>query len=387
MNDLQVAQWLQLYFNGSISPEQKEQLAAWIQEHGHTEQFELLMQQSWQQYQPGQAVDDEKAGEWLQNVLRHSTVELAIPMKTRSRVWMRWAAAAVIIIIAGLGILFMLQPNKKPAEQPVAVQHDVPAPASSKAVLTLANGERITLDSAGNGALAMQGATNVVKLEDGKIAYQGNENAGSTQFNTLTVPAGSRITGITLSDGTTVTLNAASSITYPVVFNSTVRKVKISGEVYFEVSKRKVPFIVDVNGKTEVEVLGTHFNVKAYDEEESIKTTLLEGKVKVSKTILEPGQQAVITNDAQISVRNDIDLDAVMSWKNGMFLYKGIDIKTIMREVARTYNVKINYESVSTEKFYAEVSRNTNISSLLKMLELTGEVHFKVRDNQVTVMK
>jgi transmembrane sensor len=430
MNDQPIAHLLQLYFNGSITPEQKEILAGWIQEHGGTEQFEQLMQQSWRQFQPAEAVAGDKAGEWWQHILAEANAAKTITMETKPRgAWMRWAAAAVLLFaVGGLWLVVGRRGADNPPVVKTPVIHDVLPPAASKAVLTLANGQQITLDSAANGTLALQGATNVVKLADGELKYSRESGVGSResmQYNTLSVPAGSRITGITLSDGTRVLLNAASSITYPVAFTGAVRKVNMTGEVYFEVaslaltlptgregtrdnspaSYGKVPFIVNVNGKQEVEVLGTHFNINAYDDEENIKTTLLEGKVKVSATqpqtsnykpqkVLQPGEQAQLTTNntrpaagGELQTTNNIDIDEVMAWKKGMFLYKGTDIKTIMREVARTYNVGITYESVSNEKFYAEVSRNTNVSNLLKMLELTGDVHFKVQGNQVTVLK
>jgi transmembrane sensor len=411
MNDQPIAHLLQLYFNGSITPEQKEILAGWIQEHGGTEQFEQLMQQSWQQFQPAGVVAGDKAGEWLQHILAEANAAKTITMETKPRgAWMRWAAAAVLLFVV-FGLWFMVgrRGGDAPKVAETTAVHDVPPPAVSKAVLTLANGQQIVLDSAANGSLAVQGATNVSKLSDGELRYSresGVDSRESMQYNTLSVPAGSRITGITLSDGTRVLLNAASSITYPVAFTGAERKVSMTGEVYFEVApvvsavepargnperSRRIPFMVNINGKAEVEVLGTHFNVNAYDDEAAIKTTLLEGSVRVTRNAeritLQPGEQVVAAAHSPLTIDHSPDLDEVMAWKKGMFLYKGTDIKTIMREVARTYNVGITYESVSNEKFYAEVSRNTNVSNLLKMLELTGEVHFKVQGNQVTVLK
>jgi transmembrane sensor len=411
MNDQPIAHLLQLYFNGSITPEQKEILAGWIQEHGGTEQFEQLMQQSWQQFQPAGVVAGDKAGEWLQHILAEANAAKTITMETKPRgAWMRWAAAAVLLFVV-FGLWFMVgrRGGDAPKVAETTAVHDVPPPAVSKAVLTLANGQQIVLDSAANGSLAVQGATNVSKLSDGELRYSRESIVDSRkpiQYNTLTVPAGSRITGITLSDGTRVLLNAASSITYPVAFTGAERKVSMTGEVYFEVApvvsavepargnperSRRIPFMVNINGKAEVEVLGTHFNVNAYDDEAAIKTTLLEGSVRLTRNAeritLQPGEQVVAAAHSPLTIHHSPDLDEVMAWKKGMFLYKGTDIKTIMREVARTYNVGITYESVSNEKFYAEVSRNTNVSNLLKMLELTGEVHFKVQGNQVTVLK
>ena len=404
MTDQQIAHLLELYFNGSITPAQQEVLATWIQDHEGTEQFERLMEQTWQQFRPEQVVTALTAGHWLDTIMakgKEAGQAPVIEMPAKRHSWKWYVAAAAVILLMATGIAFWLFPGHKllPGNTAALVKNDVAPPAGSKAILTLANGRQITLDSAAEGALARQGAMDIVKLGDGKITYEGSVSGNELQYNTLTVPPGSSITSITLSDGTTVVLNAASSITYPVAFNGPERKVTITGEVWFEVAKNPAKKFIVASGHTTMEVLGTKFNVNAYADEEMLKVTLVEGSLKVTaaenpaaaqnkknQTILKPGEQAMVEGE-QLSVQNNVDIEQVIAWKNGMFLYKGTDIKTIMRELARVYKVGVKYESVSNEMFYAETPRNTNISNMFKMLELTGEVHFRIEGDHVTVLK
>jgi ferric-dicitrate binding protein FerR (iron transport regulator) len=382
MNDQQIAHLLELYFNGSITPAQQEVLATWIQDHEGTEQFERLMEQSWQQFRPEQAVTALTAGNWLDTIMakaKEAGQAPVIEMPAKRRSWKWYAAAAAVILLMATGMAFWLFPGHKPlpGNTNALVKNDVAPPAGSKAILTLANGRQITLDSAAEGALARQGSMDVVKLGDGKITYKGTVSGNELQYNTFTVPAGSNIASITLSDGTSVVLNAASSITYPVAFNGPERKVAITGEVWFEVAKNPAKKFIVASGHTTL-------------VEGSLKVTAAESAAatqnKKNQTILKPGEQARIEGE-QLSVQNNVDIEQVIAWKNGMFLYKGTDIKTIMRELARVYKVGVKYESVSNEMFYAETPRNTNISNMFKMLELTGEVHFRIEGDQVTVLK
>jgi ferric-dicitrate binding protein FerR (iron transport regulator) len=267
---------------------------------------------------------------------------------------------------------------------------NIAPPTSSNAVLTLANGQVVVLDSAGNGTIVKQGSVDIVKLADGQIAYKGiGQNTG---YNTLSNPRGSKVVSIVLSDGSKVWLNAASNIRYPVAFSGKERKVEISGEAYFEVAHNAAkPFIVQ-KGETEVRVLGTHFNVEAYDDESSLDVTLLEGSVSVATQksisrpkVIRPGEQAQVRQDGNIKLASSVNLNEVMAWRDNMFSFNGADIETIMRQVSRWYNVEVVFKKPVTEKFYAEVSKNTNISTLLKMLEATKAVHFKMEGDVIVV--
>jgi transmembrane sensor len=303
-------------------------------------------------------------------------------------------AAAVIMLLAGIGY-FSFFINNKPtatstAQHTDAPTRDVAAPKVNKAVLTLANGEKIILDSTGNGTLAMQGNVSVVKKESGLIEYEG-ENI-ETAFNTLTNPRGSRPLKLSLADGSIVWLNVASTITYPVSFTGKERMVEIDGEAYFEVAKNeRMPFIVKkTNSDVQVKVLGTHFNINAYDDEQEIKVTLLEGSVQafsgVQSTILQPGAQAVLTPNTKPGTRNP-DLEEVMAWKDGRFYFEGADMKTIMRQLEKWYDVNIRYDADIKYSFVAKISRDVNISEILKIFESTDLVHFTIENKTIIIMK
>jgi ferric-dicitrate binding protein FerR (iron transport regulator) len=236
----------------------------------------------------------------------------------------------------------------------------------------------------------------VQKLNNGLLVYVINGRQVSENdeafYNKITTPRGGQYQ-VTFSDGTKVWLNAASSIRFPVVFTGKYRKVEITGEAYFEVAKNKaMPFKVKANN-SEIEVLGTHFNVSAYNDEAEIKATLLEGKVKVSAldsdnklpAVLEPGEQAAINKEGKIDIKNNADTEEVMAWMNGYFQFKSADLKTILRQIARWYDVDIEYKGNANMLFTGQLTRNENVSKVLSKLALTGEVHFKIEGKRIIV--
>jgi transmembrane sensor len=275
----------------------------------------------------------------------------------------------------------------------------VAAPTRTKATITLADGRIVELDSLANGTLATQGNVKLVKLANGQIAYEtvsgeivNPSTALRMQYNTLTNPRGSKVIDMALIDGSHVWLNAGSSVTYPVVFVGNERKVSVSGEAYFEVTHNAaMPFKVSKE-ETTVEDLGTHFNVNAYEDEEDIKVTLLEGSVKILRsaqddkgTLLKPGQQAVVREGENIHVVNDVDVEMIMGWKNGKFEFDKTDLTTIMRQISRWYDVEVVYEKkATTEKFGGGISRNLPLSGVLQMLENSG-VHFRLEGKKLFV--
>jgi transmembrane sensor len=277
------------------------------------------------------------------------------------------------------------------------LKNDV-APGGNKAILTLADGSSIVLDSASNGTLGQQGNIKIIKLDNGLLAYSVNgkqltEN-DEAFYNTISTPRGGQYQ-ITLADGTMVWLNAASSIRFPVLFTGTQRKVEITGEVYFEVAKNKtMPFKVKATS-SEIEVLGTHFNVNAYEDEATTKTTLLEGSIKVSTAsfvsntqttkFLQPGQQASSSNDGKINILSNADLEETMAWKNGRFQFKSTDLKSMLRQIARWYDVDVEYRGNVDLHFTGQLTRNENVSKVFEKLALTNEVHFKIEGRRIIV--
>jgi hypothetical protein len=268
----------------------------------------------------------------------------------------------------------------------------VEAPNSVHAILTLADGSKIIIDSVQHGEVARQGNANIIKRADGQLIYNtgisGNTEVG---YNTLTVPRGSKIIELILADGTTVVLNAASSLTYPTSFIGKERKVEMTGEGYFEVARNtSMPFIVQ-KGDARVEVLGTHFNINAYDDEDMINVTLLEGSVKVSRQssddnlVLKPGQMARINDKMQLLPK--VDLEEVMAWKVGKFKFgEYANIGTVMRQISRWYDVAVEYRGEVEGHIGGSISREVNVSQVLNLLEMTGVVKFGYDGRKIIVM-
>lgn len=305
----------------------------------------------------------------------------------------RWRtiAAASIILFIGLGGWYLLSNKNDQQQQAVkeTVSNDIKPPQENRATITLTNGQTVYLDSAAIGSLADQGSVKLVKLANGKIAYHNvsNETVKEQVYNTLTNPKGSRVVDMTLADGSRVWLNAGSSITYPVMFAGNERTVVITGEAYFEVAHDKLkPFKVS-KGDMQVEVLGTHFNVNAYDDEKNIKVTLLEGAVRLKTNgdskILKPGEQALVSGN--ISILESVDMEAVMAWKDGRFKFSSVDIETIMRQVARWYDIDIEYHGKVEGTLSGGLARNVNASQLFYVLELTDKVKFEIEGRKVIV--
>jgi transmembrane sensor len=301
-------------------------------------------------------------------------------------------AAAVILLLVSVGSYIYLTKSKP---QQISYSNDV-APGGNKAILTLADGRKISLTDTKVGNLAQQAGTNIIKTADGELTYRNLDgsvtNDTNTPYNKIEIPFGGQYQ-VNLPDGTRIWLNAGSSLRYPTRFSVKERKVELSGEAYFEVAKNKaLPFRV-LTGKQVVEVLGTHFNVKAYIDESAVKTTLLEGSIKVTENqssvskLLKPGQQSVLANNnLKIS---EADTEEAIAWKNGLFLFNDQNLDEIMLQVSRWYGVTVifNDSSIKKQIFSGSISRFQNISQLLEVLESTGSVHFKIGGRRITVMQ
>lgn len=302
----------------------------------------------------------------------------------------RIAVAASILLCLSVG-LYLAMRNNEPQQFTVSAKNDV-KPGRNKAILTLADGSVIDLDNAKTGQLATQSGIIVRKTANGKLEYIVKDVANANQAistNLISTPRGGQYE-VTLPDGTKVWLNAASSLKYPSSFAKNERKVELQGEAYFEVAKDKNrPFRVATKQQT-VEVLGTHFNISAYNDEAQVKTTLLEGAVNVSSGTnslkLKPGQQALLNlADAKLRLNPNVDVDKEMAWKNDLFAFDNDDLKTIMRQISRWYDLDVVYQGkITDEKYVGEIPRNSNLSEVFKILEL-NHVHIDAKGKVLTV--
>ncbi len=376
------------YLLGAATEEEKQELHKWYDETMDQEEERVILDTGETQEEIRQRI----LTTLLQNAAISKRAEPAKVFSVFKQYRMRIAAACLVIII-GAATWLLLQRSSQAHQAGdhsavVTTNNDV-LPGKNKALLTLGNGDKIVLDSAAFGKLAQQGNTAVLN-ENGQLVYTGGKQEGSQPiYNTLATARG-EIYPLILSDGSKVWLNAASSIHFPVAFTGKKRIVEITGEVYFEVAKNKtMPFIVRVNG-AEIQVVGTQFNVMAYNDEATVNTTLLEGSVKLEKNgnsiFLKPGEQSQLGLNGKINVVNDVNIKKVMAWKNGFFDFEGSDFETVAKQLSRWYDVEVKYDRKFNEQFYAEIPRNTKLSVVLKALELTGKVHFKIEGRNIIVI-
>ncbi len=313
------------------------------------------------------------------------------------RRWVPMGIAASVILLAGL-VIFSMR-TKKPVTKHDEAKNII-QPGGNYAMLTLADGRTVNLYEMKNGLIDSANGNEVIKTADGQISYEIGTIA-TKKYHTLITPVGGQYS-VTLPDGSRVWLNSSSSLRYPVGFVRGERVVQLSGEGYFEVAERvksgveeKVPFIVE-SGGVSIEVLGTHFNVNSYEDEDVVRTTLLEGKVKVTvgkkpesaegkMIVLNPGEQGRVDKSGEISVAKHVNTEEVMAWKNELFLFKDAQIETIMRQVARWYGVEVVYEAKPDHHFNATIKRGEPIEKLLGFLAETKRVRFRVEGKRVIV--
>ncbi|WCT09890.1 FecR family protein [Mucilaginibacter jinjuensis] len=310
----------------------------------------------------------------------------------KKSLWLRVAAAATVLLFLSVGLYFMFN-GASYGPHAVVYKTDI-KPGANTAILTLASGKTIELTGAKNGELASDGNAVISKAANGEVVYHIKDTTNENQlaYNTMATPRSGQY-HLVLADGTNVWLNAESSIKYPTVFSGNERKVEITGEAYFEVAHNAAkPFRVVTKGQV-VEVLGTHFNVNAYTDEPVIKTTLLEGSVKVTQNqntaMLIPGQQAQVNGgagNAAIKVIEHADTDEATAWKNGLFQFNKASIESIMRQAARWYNVEVSYSDNKkpVKTFTGNISRNSNLSQLLEILSYTGS-RFEIDGKKIIV--
>ena len=378
---------LEYLFNGYVhnnyTEQEQEELMALIAQPENEAAVQTLIEQVIENTGAEMQMPDQVAASILQNILQKEK-GLVVPLKSKKvhfRMWMRVAAAVVFFAIASYWFIDK-KDNEKAKVIALAEKQSPILPGGNHAVLTMSDGSTILLDSMQNGTL-QQGNTKVNK-QGGLLIYDTHASSianAPVVYNTLSTPRGGQYQ-VVLPDGSKVWLNAASSLLFPTAFTGSQRKVELTGEAYFEVAKNKdKPFLVKV-GDMQVKVLGTHFNINAYSDENTIRTSLLEGSVKIIKDnkskLLKPGNQAVLNKKQNEIDITDIDMNGVMAWKNGLFQFEGDNITTIMREIGRWYNVEIVYSGkVPARTFEGKISRNAELSEVLRILELS-KVKFSV---------
>jgi len=371
MNEEKAIELLKKYENGTISADERALLETWY-------------------LQQAKNSTDNLSPEQLADSVEYLKARLPLKLGKKRPSWPRLAAAASIIFVltaAGYFITYKQIPQQTTQKKPQEI-----LPGSNQATLTLANGQKLVLTKSLSGKLAQQGNTTVNMNSGGQITYTQKDAAQSqvakVAYNTLTTKRKEQFP-LVLSDGTKVWLNSSSSITYPVTFNGKERRVSITGEAYFEVVHNAAqPFRVAVSGQT-VEDIGTEFNINAYDDEPIIKTTLINGSVRVAKgihkAVLKPGQAAITKLQQEDIQVKEIDVEVSAAWKNGQILFEDEDIQTIMRQVSRWYDVEVVYEGkIPNRRFVGGISRKSNLSSLLKVLE-ANKIHCTLENQKIII--
>lgn len=391
------------YTSGTASDDEVEELFFWLRKE---EYAELILQELKKMAADTPKDGNYDAAHWesvIQRVLQSAPLKRKTPVRSLIS-WQRVAVAICFVVMTGLGLYYWWPVNKKQAivknNSGSRIKNDV-KPGKDGAILTLADGSQVILDSVANGDVSMQGASKLVKT-NGLLKYDyqtpnGDRATGQEpMYNLLSTPKGRQFQ-LVLPDGTKVWLNALSSIRYPTAFVEKHRTVELTGEAYFEVAKDaakpfhvKVPAGADGKEVLDVQALGTGFNINAYTDEPAVMATLIEGSVKLGfnedAKVMAPGQQGIIgKRDAFIRLRT-ADTDQVLAWKNGYFLLDGTSIQAVMRQLMRWYDIEVVYKgNFEGDDFAGQIPRTANLSQVLQMLELTEVVRFEVEGKKVTI--
>ena len=378
-----------------LAPQEKEELEHWLQSDVRNQElFKKLTDEAIINNELGTFAATDKAKAW-KIIVKKTGYKAPENKPAATRRWLGYAAA--VITLMALGTTLSKYRSHEEQKTLAHLQKDI-LPGSNKAILTLANGSKIILDDAKQGKIASQKNVVINKNKSGEVIYKTTsaDQTSSSQtpveaiaMNTLTTPRGGQYE-VVLPDGTHVWLNAASSLKYPTAFTGNERRVELTGEAYFEVSKdARKPFFVKTTNQT-VAVLGTHFNINSYADEAATKTTLLEGSVKVTgnmnrlTVMLKPGQQAVNTVNA-IDIKPDADIDEAVAWKNGKFLFRNTDLRAIMRQLSRWYDVDVEYQgNVAPKHYRGRISRNVPVSEIFQILKTSG-INFTINGGKIIV--
>ncbi|SHM77875.1 FecR family protein [Mucilaginibacter sp. OK098] len=371
---------LERYRNGSSTPEDKAFLESWYLTHNQSAPY---------------VMPDDDRNEDVDRIW--AMIQKNQSSKKKNNLSYSLAIAASILIFVAIGGYFLVR-SKSKVPTNIIVKNEI-APGKNDATLTLGNGKKISLTNTVNGVIMQQSGIKVIKSKNGQLIYKvlnavefTADNKKNINWNTITTPMGGQWQ-IILPDNSKVWLNSASSLKYPEHFEGNTRNVELKGEAYFEVfHNEKMPFHVKCD-RQDVEVLGTHFNISAYSDDANIKTTLLEGSVKVSQPdknitkLLKPGQEAVLS-DIGINVTN-VDADDAIAWKDGIFLFNDDHLDEIMKKISRWYNVDVEFkdEVLKKEMFSGTVSRFAQVSQVLRKLEALGGVSFRMEPHKIIVMR
>lgn len=370
------------YLANTISEDEFREFWQLLEREGQLNKLTSQLQALWQQ-EPEYSLPD---AEWDFKFRALKAVQSPSPKRKILTVWRYVAAACIFFLFTGYW--FYIHQANPPSLQ--AQNKIEAAPGHNGAVLTLSNGTKIVLDDAGNGQLAKDADVSILK-KDGEITYKGKTD--EIVYNSISTDKG-RQWQLKLPDGSRVWLNSVSSIRYPLSFTGNERLVEITGEAYFEVKHNaKQPFKVKVGNRI-IEDIGTSFNVNAYADEPLMKTTLIEGAVQLSiaekpssAVIVKVGEEASVTPGGHIKIAENVDVDDAVSWKNGMFSFNHTDIKNIMRQISRWYDLEVTYTgNTSKETFTGIVSRNSNLSQVLKIME-QASIKFKQEGKKLIVIQ
>jgi transmembrane sensor len=394
MNESRFRQLLEHYVAGQINTDDQREFFRLLERDEYRLMLESIMQQEWD-LATYEESGNEQVGRLVEGIVMNRIGSEA-PVK-RMGVLRRFrvpAAAAILILLSAAYFLFLNKPRteEKLTETKTEPLHDV-QPGKYKAKLTIADGSSIVLDSAAQGQLVKQGNTQVFN-RNGQLVYDSsvNQQSASLIYNTLFTARGEMYSTV-LADGSKVWLNSASSVKFPVSFSGKERMIEITGEAYLEIApqyskngKQRVPFIVRSGGQ-EITVLGTHFNINAYADEKVIRTTLLEGSVRVSSgnqsVLLRPGEQSILQNKFSVHAVNGQE---VIAWKDGFFFYRHAGITDVMRQLARWYDVEVVYEGVNHgQTFTGKIDRSLPLSEVLKILEQT-KVQSKIEGKKLVIL-
>ncbi len=388
---------------GKITSQETQELLEWLgKEKLDDEATGLILAQLKQPVMQGQISPDIiQALEARLPLIFKETKRTSRIVELVGKRWIRYAASVLLLLAAAT--YFIINTNNKPADDNNKIAHGNemvdPQPGKDGAILTLIDGTQLVLDDLTNGIITTQNGIKVI-LNNGQVTYAADENtpADFVAYNTMTTPKGRQFQ-LVLPDGSKVWLNAASSIRYPVIFKGSERKVDITGEAYFEVARNEsMPFRVNTGNGAEIEVLGTHFNVNSYNDEGKISTTLLEGSVKVTRNgsggvVLIPGQQAQVSSAGQtnqtasaVRVLNNVDVERVMAWKNGVFNFQDATLEEVMRQLERWYDIEVVYEKgIPPLEFFGKMGRDLPLSTVLRGLNLS-KVNFRIEEGKRLVV-